>query len=331
LYDVEIFGHKKKASKTRNFMKKHVQHLLVISCALLFNTNCKKSHESQNGPTSTGTFIATIDGTTWKPSSYAARYFPKWHQLYIWANGNNFDLLMGVNIDSINALKKYILESNGDNEATINETHLTEYFSSHDMSDAGGTFELNKFDTSKGILSGSLQFVGYSSNKSKSILLSSTQITDIDIITDTFSYNGNTADCTITGAKTTKWNSKDIYANLLCATDASKKTLEIQVLSLLDQPFGYRFIGFKIPLEQGIGIFPVYSQTSFNNTCQNRTVTTIYKLGNYSYLPDQGNFKITYLDTALKKLKAEYNIIYKDSLKSSTIQFTNGQITINAW
>ena len=52
---------------------------------------------------------------------------------------------------------------------------------------------------------------------------------------------------------------------------------------------------------------------------------------NYYYYPISGSLNIIYLDTAQRKLKAEFNVAYRDTIRNNTIQISNGQINLNTW
>jgi len=318
-------------------MRNTIPFLLIISfIPFLFLNSCRKDHKSDT-PTppvahSPGNFVATIDGKSWAPSFYQADYLFRWHQLYIEAYDSTYHFTIGVNIDS-NFVKQYLLQSNGDNEASLIEKNVATYYSGHDVLDAGGSFELTKFDTAKSLISGNLHFVGYSSDKSKRIEFS-TEITDIPYRFHLDMYNGNAATCTVIGTKTTQWHSKDIFTRITCQVDNLKRSLEVQVSTDLDLYFYEtrdRYIDFRIPLEKGTGLSQVYPQLTPYNDCGNRIVTSYYNLENYYYYPTAGSLNITYLDTAQKMLKAEFNITYRDTVKNNIIQITNGQINLNTW
>lgn len=316
-------------------MNKGTLSILSITTLVWLTNGCRKDHKSDPSPLSPpsykGTFVATVDGNTWKASNFSADYYPLWHQLYISADDKTFQIIAGINIDSNNLLKKYSLEPNGENEAIWDRYGGGDkYYSSHDMTDAGGSFNLQKFDTSKMLISGSLQFTGYSADRLKRIVFSSTEITDMPYKIYSFNYSGNSAICTVVGAKTTVWHCKDIYPKIICTVD-SKKTLEVNLGSIIGPAPGDRYIGFRIPLEVGTGSFPVYPQLTTDDYCHDRKVTSLYKIGRITYFPTPGNLKITYLDAALKKLAAEFTLTYKDDKTQTAIQIANCQINLNTW
>jgi len=310
-------------------MKNTIPFLLIISLtSFLLLNSCKKDHKSEPG---SPPFVETIDGKTWAPYYYKADYFPDWHEIYLQALDNSYILDLAINIDSDNVAKQYLLESNGDNEAHLNKKgDSTYYYSSQDVADAGGTFELTKFDAAKKTISGKFHFIAYTSDKSKKKEVSSVELTDIPCTVPYQPYmkfNGSVASCTVTGVKTTEWHPKEITSKVTCQIDNLKRSLEISVGSILFD----RYIDFRIPLEKGTGSYQVYPQLSPYNDCGNRVVTSYYSLEKYNYYPTTGTINITYLDTAQKKLKAEFNVTYHDPVKNNTIQFTNGQINLTTW
>jgi hypothetical protein len=315
-------------------MRNTIPFLLIISfTSFLLLNSCRKDHKSDTNstPLSLGKFVATIDEKTWAPPlGNNVGYFPKWHELYFQAADNSYYIYGGVNLDSNNLFRQYLLESNGDNEAYLNEKGVTTYYSSQDMTDAGGSFELTKLDTIQKIVSGKFHFIGYSSDKSKRKEVSFGEITDIPYTLALTPYNGNSATCTVVGAKTTEWHSKEITTRIMCGVDDLKKSLEIRIGSILYFTTD-RYIDFRIPLEKGTGSYQVYPQLSPYNDCGNRIITSYYNMENYYYYPTSGSLNITYLDTAQRKLKAEFNVAYRDTVRNNIIQISNGQINLNTW
>lgn len=309
-------------------MRMYLRFLLYFSLVVLLMSRCRKD---QKPSAQQDYFTLTINGSARLPSTYSAIYFSDWHQLFIKASNDSYNLDVGINTDSVSLLRHYLLQGNGDNEAILKEGNET-YYSSLDEAEIGGSFELIKFDTINKRISGRLNFIAYSSDKSGKKVISSGVLQDVAYSVPRYAYNGNSAECTIQGKKTTEWHSKDIFTQYVCDWGNAKSTLELDICSIIGYYPNHRYIGFKIPLELlNVGIFQVYPQLLPTHDCQDRRVTTFYNLGNYFYTPVSGTLHITYVNTALKKLMAEFDIVYKDPVTQNTIHIENGKLNLNTW
>lgn len=315
-------------------MKKSISLLSILFGLLLCGSSCKKDDEKPRGEVDPGDFNATIDGTAWKPAKHKAVYYPKWHQLYVSASDYTYTFTAGINIDSTTALKNYLLESHGDNEVEL-KTDTEQYNSDQNKADAGGHFSLTKFDTSAKLVSGGFQVVCYAADKTKKVIVSST-LTDLPLVIDTSGYNGSSAQCTVTGATTTEWRSKDFFAKVTCLTNGVDKTLELHISSILGSGApNRRYLLLMIPLNNQTGIFPVYPDLPpYSYYCGSGQVLSRYNVNNYndSYYTTSGSLNITGMDTAHKKLNANFDITFRDTTsRQETIRITNGRFNINNW
>jgi hypothetical protein len=281
-----------------------------------------------------GTFLALVNNKEWHPTYHSAVYYPKWKQLYISASDNDQSpvLFGGINLDSVNLFKKYLLEPNGEN--TFRHTFYgSYYFSDHDSANAGGSFTLTKLDTVKKTMSGTLHFTGYDKSLKK-MVFSSTQIEDIPIKIDYQNYNGNYGSYTIQGATTTDFKSKDIHARIGCWTSTGN-SLVIGICSVMNGfPDAGRNIFFRIHLANGVKKYQLYPAYTMYTGCIDSRIVSFYRgqIFPEKYFPISGELNILSIDANKKTLDATFNVQYRDTTsKGETFTISNGKIRLNTW
>ena len=308
---------------------------------LLLTFGCVKDNDPTDPPidlvtnNDTAEFVGLIDSTEWRPRNLTATYFPKWNELYFRAGdregpgSSNFTMHAGLGVDSIVALKKYLLEPHGDNNAQLFNNGY--FYSDHNMADAGGSFTLTKFDLVNKRVSGILQFKGYNRNKTKSVTFSSKKIENIPLSIDTTSNPDNTATCAIAGVVTTNWQRNITSARVGCYTSLGQESLSVDINSLAYSYGSDRSIHFEIPLNNGKGTYMVstkpYVSCAMDGIYSSYIVNDFYNM----YLPVSGQMTIESIDVANRKLNASFNINYRDTTKGETINITNGKLKINYW
>jgi len=301
--------------------------------------SCGKHPDTAATPQNSQKFTAIINGSKWTPGYCNATYNVKRHQLYLYASDSlgQYHLEVGISIDSASLLKKYILESNGDNVAEV-ITGMDQYNTDHNLADAGGSFTLYSLDTLNGTLSGSLQFIGYSEDRTKQLTFSADSLTNIPIEVDQSSDDGSLASCIVNGVKNTRWQSKNFFAKITCSTITDTaiidKSLELHIESIVGGYPNHRFLLFRIPLNNPVGTYTVYPDSAPYFYCGRMNITSGYWINNIdiSYQAVSGNITITQIDTAMKKMKADFSIVYKDLTGAGgTIQISNGHFELNNW
>jgi len=303
--------------------------LSIFSC----NKNGKSAEEIKD--IDSGKFLATIDGSTWHPTIHKATYYSKYNELTVSAieNGSTSTRLWGgIDIDLTNPIKTYLLEPNGNNAFGINIKEQKVFFSNNNIADAGGTFTLTKFDTVNKKISGILQFTGYNEYQEK-IKFASTVIDDLPLKIDTTNYNGNIASCTVQGASTSFWQSKNIRAFVECISGV-EETLYIRINTMTALYQNGKELLFVVPLKNSKGKYQIYPFLPPYFYCGDKRMTSAFCSYNPTnmYYPTSGELNITNIDTSLRKLKATFNVQYRDTTsKGETIQVSNGTITLNTW
>ncbi|HEX6429996.1 MAG TPA: hypothetical protein VF008_20015 [Niastella sp.] len=339
-------------------MLKHIIFPLFIISLLFGLSGCHKNSSDDstnpNNPPITnnppiidkdsGSFLALVNNKEWHPIYHSAIYFPKWNQLYISASDTNIlhsnkpTLYGGINLDAGNLLKKYLLQPNGENTFRLtytgDATYTGDFFSDHNMADAGGSFTLTKFDTVKKTISGILQFKGGHQSLLRTVDFSSTKIEDLPLKIDNQNYNGNYASYTIQGATTADLKSKDIYAKIDCVS-GTEKSLYIGICSVLQEfPDVGRNIFIQVPLTNGKGKYQVYPALPPYNTCGDTRIISSY-CGQYfskKYFAVSGELNIESIDAANRKLEATFNVQYRDTTsKGETITISNGKVSLSTW
>jgi hypothetical protein len=255
--------------------------------------------------------------------------------LYIDANRDFIPwLYIGINIDSANPVKNYLFTSHGDNAAQIEYSDQTQwrFNSDHDLPDAGGYLQLTEFDTIQKIFSGNLQFVSYSQDRSIRKVLSGGVFTHVPFaIDDTSVYNGNYAECVVTGATTTNWHTKDMTAHISerCGLFS---TLTLEINSIIGGFAQNRYLSLQIPLHNSPGTYPVQTELEYL-PCGSNVVKSYYNINNINntYHATSGTIDIISIDTAQKLLNANFNISFQDTLRHETIQITNGSVQLKGW
>ncbi|RYD90993.1 MAG: hypothetical protein EOP54_23145, partial [Sphingobacteriales bacterium] len=111
--------------------------------------------------TQLGEFVASVDGVAWPVYSWKATYLQKINQLSLQVSGasGQSSAVLLINVDTINMLKVYKFEPNGENVARLDTAG--EFYTDFNVADAGGTFELTKVDTVNHLFSGKFRLVTY--------------------------------------------------------------------------------------------------------------------------------------------------------------------------
>lgn len=320
-------------------MKTLASRYFILFIVFMGFFSCGKDQDTPATPGNSYLFTATINGTEWAPDYCKATYNVERHQLKLFASDSlgKYYLTVGISIDSVSPLKKYVLESNGNNVAEV-VAGMEQYNTDHNLADAGGSFTLSSLDTLNGTLSGSLQFLSYSGDRIKKLTFSADSLKNIPIQLDTSSYDGSLASCTVNGVKNTRWQSRNFFAKVTCSTITDTaiidKRLELHIESIVGGYPNHRFILFRIPLNNPAGTYTVYPDSAPYFYCGRMNITSGYWINNIDvgYLATEGNITITQIDTVMKKIKADFNISYKDVAGSGeTIQISNGHIELNSW
>ncbi|GAA4748910.1 hypothetical protein [Flavisolibacter ginsenosidimutans] len=313
-------------------MKYTLSTVFLLLVLLVATSRCKKE-EIPAPANSPGSFSATIDGTVWEPYSYHATYLPKMKRLYLIAEDQKARLLAGIQIDSLSPLKTYPLLPLGI-EAVAELSQDVAYSSNQNAQDAGGTFQVLKFDTTSGKVSAVINFTGYSADRKKRVFATKT-ITDIELRRDTVSPAGNPASCTVTGLATTRWKTTETEAVVNCLVNGVPFGLRIEVPSILGGSTTARqCLIFEIPMTLKAGTYPVRPSLPPYSYCGNPEISCRYNLNDndHGYFATSGSFTITSFDTSARKLTASFQVSVKDTTaRSETIQLTNGQLKLNSW
>lgn len=215
----------------------------------------------------------------------------------------------------------------------MNINSQKEFYSDNNMADAGGEFTLTKFDTINKKISGILQFTGYDRYRTYKGKFASTIIEDIPLKVDTTNYKGNNASCTVQGAATSYWETKNVYASIDCMS-GNEETLSIQITSMVKYYVSGKVLLLTIPLKNGKGKYQIYPNQPPYSYCHNDYMTSSFCSYNYDkrYLATSGELNIINVDTAQRKLSATFNIQYRDTTsKNETVQISNGTINLNTW
>ena len=286
-----------------------------------------------------GTFIAKINGVNWSPPKHYAVYYPKWEQLFIFANDvdsiggpydNRFYLKFGVDLSTQSGTNFFLLEPNGTNEAILNN-YRSGYRSSDNVADAGGQFTLIALDTVNKKLSVNLRFVAYSDDRTEKKQFETVEIKDISVRIDTTSYTGEFVECTISGVKNSTWKSKDFYRKGLCGFSTPYgPTLSFEALSITDE----KKLMFGIPTVNGPGTYSLFPYLPPYSYCGAQESKSWYGYQSpfFQYFPISGTITITELDMTAKRLSAEFSATYRDtSARLETIRITNGKLRMIGW
>lgn len=207
------------------------------------------------------------------------------------------------------------------------------FYSDNNMADAGGEFTLTKFDTVNKKISGILQFTGYDRYRTYKGKFASTIIEDIPLKIDTSNYKGNYVSCTVQGATTTNWKTKNVRGTIDCMSGA-EETLYIRISSMIKVYVSGKDLLFIIPLKNGKGKYQIYPDQPPYIYCGNNYMMSSYCSYNYDkrYFATSGELNIINVDTANRKLSATFNIQYRDTTsKRETVQISNGTINLNTW
>jgi hypothetical protein len=269
-----------------------------------------------------GDFEMTIDGKPWAPKSFTAVWYSNYNDLYIVAHDAFGRFNLGVNLDSNNTLKTYLLEANSSNSASLAQSGP--FSSDNNTADIGGKFSLQSFDKAAKQVSCSFQFNAFSDdNKTKSVI--SASLVNLPLTIDSSRDEGNSMECTVKGVNTGTWRSREWLAFPQCGN-----SLEIRFQSL----GGYRYLYFRIPFSKGTGTYSVLPAYLPYSLCNSDSIISSYVANSYAnpYFPVSGTITITKMDAAAKKLEADFNLICKDaSNPQQTVQLTNGKLRLNTW
>jgi hypothetical protein len=322
-------------------MKTFVPALFVL-CALFTILGCKKDNNDNNTPdtpvknTDPGTFQVTINNdTVWNSTKHSATWYTKWNQLYINASSDigPGSFYAGFVFDPSNPIKRYPLSKNGENIANVQFNNVY-YFSDMDTADAGGYFDLTKFDTVKKTISGYLEFAGYRVVKPWDRSFTKVKIDDIPLILlDTVKYSGNTASYTFQEKSTSTIRTNNVFASSdgWCGYDQNKfYTLGVTMYSIIFD----KSIHISIPLKDGKGTYGLYPSTIQYMGCGDSYITSRYTHRSsiyYGPVVQSGTINILNIDTTLRKLNATFNINCRDTVTGATYTITNGQVDIKTW
>jgi hypothetical protein len=327
-------------------MFKHIILPVFFAVFFLFMYGCNKNDNLSEDEVDnvididSGKFLALVDSTKWHPAFHYAVYYHKWNQLWIFVSSDNgsssYTLNGGINLDSTKLLKKYLLEPNGDNTFRLN--YKGSFFSDQNKIDAGGHFTLTKFDTVKKTISGELQFIGYDIYSPKKATFSSTKIEDIPLKINTGNYSGNNASCTVQGATTTNWQSKNLHAEIDCASSwtpgiYTDQILYIAICSVFKNYPSYRNVFIRVPVTNKPGKHLVYPDVAPYIYCGDKHVVSTYNDHTYNkkFQAVSGEFNIISIDSVNRKLEATFNIQYRDASSNETVNISNGKINLKAW
>lgn len=311
---------------------------LFFISLLLSLTSCHKSNGNNSvnsgNDKDTGNFVALIDQTKRYPTMDTATYYPKYNQLYISSRDfktNGSRLQGGIDLDLAAPLKSYPLEPNGNNAFALFSPES--FYSDINVADAGGTMVLTKFDTVNKKISGNLQFTGYNSNRNSRMKFETIRMNDVPLKIDTFSYTGNNITCTVQGAATSQWATKNVSARIECVA-GKEETLYIRISSMVKNYVNGKTLIVVVPLKNGKGNYQVYPELPPYVYCGNNYIMSSFCSYNYDrmYYASSGQLTILAIDTAQRKLNATFNIQYRDTTsKGETVQISNGTINLNTW
>jgi len=313
--------------------------VLIVLCALFLTIGCKKNHDNNTPPdtpsepfSDPGTCQITFNkDTAWNATKHWASWSTKWNHLYISLSSYQrvpSAFTAGFVIDPSNPVKRYPLNKNGENTANITFDN-SNYYSDIDTADAGGYFDLTKFDTVKKTISGYMEFTGYTVITGKKSF-TTVKIDDIPLAYDTMNYNGNAASFTIQEKTKTDVTTNRIYPTMTYCSDGTSRfySVDFYIYSILKD----KFISFSIPLKYGKGTYRVYPDLLQYNGCDASYVTSKYSgRASRTYMVQSGSLNILNIDTALRRLNATFNINYRDTVTGANIIITNGQLDLNYW
>lgn len=294
-----------------------------IVCVLLMS--CKKSNPDPSIDGDPGSVTATINGKEWRSKFHSAIYYKNWHQLSIEASDHlTYHYYCGINLDSAHVLRNYLLENHGDNASAV--TDFSNFGipdkTSCNLMEAGGFFNLTKLDTVNKVISGTTSFVAFSRDRTHKLELTSGVITDIPLTIESSAFDGNYAECTVSGVKTATWHSKDISTTGGCTVTENNVTARVLRISLSDL-LGSRQLLITLPLSKATGNYPIYAYSG----CNADVITAEYTCSEvYNVL--SGTLNLLSHDTAAKTLHAKFNLSVKGGTFPETIQISNGEMFI---
>jgi hypothetical protein len=319
--------------------------LTIYSC----NKNNNSSSDDKDVDIDSGKFLVQVDSTKWHPAYHNAIYYSKWNQLYIKVKDRETWAMLegGVNLDSINPLKKYPLLPNGDdafsytnNLSNSSVVDLVTFYTNLNMAGSGGSFTITRFDTVKKNFSGILEFTAYDSYKSRKVKIATTTIEDIPFTINTMNYNGSNASCTIQGVTTTDRQSKDLTAQVNCASGSvvvgqnavTNEIMDINIFSILHGS-QLNNIYIRMPVSKTAGKYEVYPNVAPYIYCGDKHVVSTFTDGKYNrkYMAVSGEFNVLSIDSLNRKLEATYNIQYQDNDTKEILNISNGKISLKNW
>ncbi|OQP47850.1 hypothetical protein A4H97_30535 [Niastella yeongjuensis] len=238
----------------------------------------------------------------------------------------------GFVFDPSNPIKRYPLIKNGENIASVRFPNTYYYYSDIDTSDAGGYFDLTKFDTVKKTISGYLEFTGYQLTSGIPGSFTTVKIDNLPLIKDTLKYNGNTASFNFQDKTMAYVNTNNVTTGMATCGSNRIQTVLIYIRSIMfDKP-----VKISIPLSIGKGTYPVYPDIyQYIVPCEQAKITSGYsgrRIDQFGVV-ESGTVNILNIDTALRK-NATFNIRYRDTTSGQIYSITNGKvdlITWNAW
>jgi hypothetical protein len=326
-------------------MMKTLVSALIVLYVLFTIIGCKKDNNNNTTPDvptvggDAGTFQLTYKDASLNKDSvvnlatHSATWFTKWNQLYINASSTvgMHGFYAGFVFDPSNPVKRYPLNINGENIANVKFNNIY-YCSDKDTGDAGGYFDLTRFDTVKKTISGYLEFAGYKVANSGDRSFTKVKIDDIPLLQDTTAYSGNSASFTFQEKTIANVRTNNVMANSQgwCGSNTYKYfTLGITMSSILfDKP-----VYLTIPLIDGKGAYPVYPSSFQFVGCGTSYITSRYSARSsiYSAIVQSGSINILNFDTTLRTLNATFNITYRDTATGKMYTITNGQVNLKTW
>ena len=198
---------------------------LALPAALFFllATGCDKDNVPDEDVKDRVIFVGRINDTSfWKATTYSATYYRNLNILYIQGNNDTNGVAVGIAIDPAQPFKTYLLESFGTNFGFIGVDKLP-CWSDLNIPNTGGSFTLEKLDTSNLSFTGKLAFRGYSEDRATTVFFESDTMQNIPLrVTDTsLSFRNDflqkaSIKATVKGVNTAEWAMPDYYFRYGC-------------------------------------------------------------------------------------------------------------------
>jgi hypothetical protein len=312
----------------------------LMAATFLFTPGCDKDDDNDNNqPPSI--FAAAVNDTAWRPTNVQATYYRNLQALYIRARDNSRVLLAGFTVDPAQPLKTYALEPLGNDIAYVGVGGKP-CFSDINLADAGGSFILEKFDTTTGILTGKLLFKGYSEDRTKTALFETDTMQDINLrVSDTAFYGPDDTPlkkevmkATLKGVNTVNWTLTDYFFRHHCGGPGSAVTkYELLLCSVIGEgSFGGRHIRFDISNKVTPGTYTIYPEKYPYAQCGGPvTGKLVIKNLEAPYHIISGQMNIIQIDTVSRNIKATFSMVARDTVHNETIEITNGEFDLKGY